>query len=374
MTRTMSPTLRQLLPAVAVAVALALAGCSAEAPEARGAPPATITSTTVASKPWSDAIEALGTARANESVLVTAKVTETVVRVNFEDGDLVEAGDVLVDLSGRAEVAGLAEAAAAYRESQQQFQRLQQLTAQKLIPTSQLDTQRAAMDSARARLDATRARLSDRVITAPFAGVLGFRQVSPGTLVTPGTTIASLDDVSVMKLDFAVPEAFLAALAVGQDITAASNAYPDREFTGRVTTVDSRIDPITRAVTVRAEIPNPDRLLRPGMLLSLRVFQPERQALVVPEISVIQVAQNAHVFRVLPDDTVEQVGVKLGQRRRGEVEVLEGLSAGDRIVVDGTVKLRQGSNVVEAPAKPAAPAAPAPPAAEAAPAAPAKAA
>lgn len=367
MTPAMSPTLRQLLPALALV--LALAGCSAEPPAANRAPPATVTTTTVAIKPWSDAIEALGTARANESVLVTAKVTETVVRVNFEDGDLVEAGDVLVDLSGRAEVAGLAEAAAAYRESQQQFQRLQQLTAQKLIPTSQLDTQRAAMDSSRARLDATRARLSDRVITAPFAGVLGFRQVSPGTLVTPGTTIASLDDVSVMKLDFAVPEGFLAALAVGQDITATSNAYPDREFTGRVTTVDSRIDPITRAVTVRAEIPNPDRLLRPGMLLTLRVFQPERQALVVPEISVIQVAQSAHVFRVLPDDTVEQVGVKLGHRRRGEVEVLEGLAAGDRIVVDGTVKLRQGSSVVEAPAKPAAPANPTAPAAGAAPAA-----
>ena len=365
----MSPTLRHLLPAFAAM--LALAGCGAEPPAASRPPAATVTTTVVASRPWNDAIEALGTARANESVLVTAKVTETVVRVNFEDGDLVEAGDVLVDLSGRAEVAGLAEAAAAYRESQQQFQRQQQLTAQKLIPASQLDTQRAMMESARARLDATRARLSDRVITAPFAGVLGFRQVSPGTLVSPGTTIASLDDVSVMKLDFAIPEGFLAALAKGQEISATSNAYPGQEFSGRVTTVDSRIDPITRAVTVRAEIPNPDRLLRPGMLLSLRVFQPERQAVVVPEISVVQVAQNAHVFRVLPDATVEQVPVKLGQRRRGEVEVVEGLAAGDRVVVDGTVKLRQGSSVVEAPAKPAAAAAPAPPAAPAKPAPPA---
>jgi membrane fusion protein (multidrug efflux system) len=339
----MSPTLRQLLPAFAVA--LVLAGCGAEPPAGNRAPAATVTTTTVASKPWSDAIEALGTARANESVLVTAKVTETVVRVNFEDGDLVEAGDVLVDLSGRAEVAGLAEAAAAYRESQQQYQRLQQLTAQKLIPTSQLDTQRAAMDSARARLDATRARLSDRVITAPFAGVLGFRQVSPGTLVTPGTTIASLDDVSVIKLDFAVPEAYLAALSADQAIVATSTAYPGREFTGRVTTVDSRIDPVTRAVTVRSELANPDRALRPGMLLTLQVFQPARQALVVPEIAVIQVAQQAHVFRVLPDATVEQVNVTLGQRRRGEVEITEGLAAGDRIVLDGTVKLRPGASI-----------------------------
>lgn len=348
----MSPSMRHF-PA-AMASLLLLAGCGAEPPAAGRAPPASVTTSVVASKPWSDAIQALGTARANESVLVTAKVTETVVRVNFQDGDLVQAGDVLVDLSGRAEVAGLAEAAAAYREAQQQYERQQQLTEKKLIPASQLDTQRATVESARARLDATRARLSDRVITAPFAGVLGFRQVSPGTLVTPGTTIASLDDVSLIKIDFAVPETYLAAVSAGQAVTALSGAYPGREFTGRVTTVDSRIDPVSRAVTVRAEVPNPERLLRPGMLLTLRVSQPERQALVVPEIAVMQVARTSHVFRLLQDGTVEQVAVELGLRRGGEVEVLTGLSAGDRIVVDGAGKLRSGASVVEA-TKPAAP-------------------
>ncbi|MFY2763596.1 efflux RND transporter periplasmic adaptor subunit [Arenimonas sp. MALMAid1274] len=353
----MMPPSRKLLSLIFAAVLL-LAGCGSEEAAAPRNPPATVTTTAVAQKPWADTIEALGTARANESVMVTAKVTETVVRVNFEDGDLVEAGSVLVDLSGRAEVAGLEEAAAEYREAQRLYQRQQQLTAQKLIPASQLDTQRAAMESARARLDATRARLADRVITAPFAGVLGFRQVSPGTLVTPGTTIASLDDVSVIKLDFAVPESFLSALSQGQEITASSAAYPGRQFSGRVTTVDSRIDPVTRAITVRAEIANPERELRPGMLLTVQVYRPERQALVIPEISVVQVAQAAHVFRVKDDDTVEQVDVKLGARRDGEVEVLEGLAAGDRIVVDGTVKLRAGATVTEAEPTPAPAAAP----------------
>lgn len=350
----MTSSLKKLPALPALALALVLSACGDDAPDRPQAPAATVTTTQAAIKPWSDAIEALGTARANESVLVTAKVTETVVRVNFEDGDLVEAGDVLVDLSGRAELAGLEDAAAAYREAQQQYERLQQLINQKLIPASQLDAQRAVVDSTRARLDVTRARLSDRVITAPFSGVLGFRQVSPGTLVTPGTTIASLDDISVMKLDFAVPESFLSALAPGQTVSARSAAWPDREFTGIVRTIDSRVDPVTRAVTVRAEIPNPERELRPGMLLTLRVFQPERQALVVPEISVIQVAQDAHVFRVKADGTVEQVGVELGQRRGGEVEVVGGLAAGDRIVVDGTVKLRDGARVVEANAEGAA--------------------
>ena len=123
------------------------------------------------------------------------------------------------------------------------------------------------------------------------------------------------------------------ALAPGHAINATIVAFPDQDFTGEVVTIDSRVDPVTRAVTVRASLPNPDRLLRPGMLLTVEVFQPERQALVVPEIAVIQVSRSAHVYRVKPDDTVEQVDVELGQRRRGEVEILDGLSAGDRIVV-----------------------------------------
>lgn len=336
---------RLLLPALLLPALLVLAGCAEEAGGGPGPSAATVTAHEVQPKPWRDAIQALGTARANESVMVTAKVTETVVRVNFEDGDVVEAGDVLVDLSGRVELAGLEEAAAAFREAEQQYQRQKQLAAQKLVPAGQLDAQRAILEAGRARLDATRARLADRVITAPFAGVLGFRRVSPGTLVTPGTTIASLDDISVIKLDFAVPETFLAALAPGQSVTATSAAYPGQVFEGEVATVDSRIDPVTRAVTVRALLPNPERVLRPGMLLAVEIFQPERQALVVPEISVIQVARDAHVFRLKDDGTVEQVGVSLGQRRRGEVEVVEGLSAGDRIVVDGVVKLRHGSRV-----------------------------
>ncbi|KAA2285294.1 efflux RND transporter periplasmic adaptor subunit [Arenimonas fontis] len=344
----------RLRPPSVLLLVLLLTACGRET--ADGGPPTAVvvTTTVVQPQPWSDTIEALGTARANESVLITAKVTETVVRVNFEDGDEVEAGDVLVDLSGKAELAGLEEAAAAYREARQQYERQRELAERKLISAGQLDTQRAAMESARARLDATRARLADRVITAPFAGVLGFRQVSPGTLVTPGTTITSLDDISVIKLDFTIPETYLSAVAPGQTVRARSAAWPEREFEGRVATVESRVDPVTRAVTVRAELPNPDRLLRPGMLLTLRLFQPERQALVVPEIAVTQVARDAHVFRVREDGTVEQVPVTLGARRAGEVEVAAGLSAGDRIVVDGVVKLRPGMRVAEANPEPAA--------------------
>jgi membrane fusion protein (multidrug efflux system) len=342
-----SPTL------AALAFAVLLAGCGGEpAPAGRGAgaPPAVVTTTTVVPVAWTDAIEALGTAQANESVTLTAKVTETVDRVNFEDGDFATAGQVLVDLSGRAEVAQLEEEHAAFKEAQKQLDRQSELVKQGTIARSQLDTQVAARDSARARMDAIRARLADRVITAPFDGVLGFRQVSPGTLVTPGTAIATLDDVRTIKLDFPVPESFLSSVRAGLGVTARSAAWPDAEFEGTVQAVDSRVDPVTRAVTVRAAIANPDARLRPGMLLTVRLLKPERRTLAAPEIALVQVGARAFVYRVAADDTVEQVEVKVGARRRGEVEILEGVAEGDRIVVDGTGKLRPGARIVEAAA------------------------
>lgn len=335
-----------------------LSACTGEsdAPQPSAAPrPTEVITTQVQPSPWRDSIEALGTTRANESLTITAKVTETVARVNFSDGDLAEAGQVLVDLTGRAEVAQLEEARAASKEAQQQLDRQQDLVKAGTIARSQLDTQVAARDSARARMDAIRARLADRVITAPFDGVLGFRQVSPGTLVTPGTAIATLDDISVIKLDFSVPETFLGALAGGQKIIARSAAWPDQDFAGVVSTVDSRIDPVTRSVQVRAEIPNPERLLRPGMLMTVRLFRPERQALVIPELALLQVGSTAFVYRVNAEGAVEQANVSIGARRRGEVEIVSGLQAGDRIIVEGTVKVRPGARVVEAKASATAP-------------------
>jgi membrane fusion protein (multidrug efflux system) len=342
--------------ALALAFGFLLAGCGgSDAPAgAAGAapPPIAVISTTVEASPWVDVIEALGTTRANESVTLTAKVTETVESVKFEDGDRVSAGDVLVDLSGRVEVAALEEAQANYKETRQQFERLSGLVQSGTVPRSQLDTQVAARDAARARVQSIRARLADRVITAPFDGVLGFRQVSPGTLVTPGTAIATLDDVSLIKLDFSVPETFLAALASGQTVRAKSAAYPGKEFTGVVSTVGSRVDPVTRALTVRADFANPEALLRPGMLLTVRLEKPVRQALVLPELALMQIGAQAFVYRVEEGGEVSRVDVRAGARRRGEVEIAEGLQSGDRVVVEGTVKLRPGLRVVEAP-KPA---------------------
>jgi membrane fusion protein, multidrug efflux system len=342
--------------ATALLLAALVSGCGSEdaRPACGGQRATPVITAEVQQHQWSDTIEALGTARANESVTLTAKVSETVERVNFEDGDLATEGMVLVDLSGRAEVAGLEEAQAAYTEALQQYQRQSELVQQGTIARSALDSAVATRDATRARMNAIRARLADRVITAPFAGLLGFRQVSQGTRVTPGTAIATLDDISRMKLDFSVPESFLAALAPGQRIEARSAAWPDKVFVGEVRTLDSRVDPITRAITVRAEIPNADGELRPGMLLTVVLQRAPRDLIAIPELALIQVGTRQSVFRLGDDGSVSQVSVRSGSRRRGEVEIVEGLAVGDRIVVEGVGKLRDGMQVVDVgPAVPA---------------------
>ena len=310
----------------------------------------------VATQAWTDSLRALGTVHAREAVTVTAKVSETVQQVHFRSGQQVARGAPLVTLSGQQQQAALASAEAALKEAEQQYARHSALAAQQLIARASLDSQRAARDAARAQVSQIRANLADRVIRAPFAGVLGIRQVSPGALVTPGTAIATLDDIARVHVDFPVPEAELARIEQGQAIVGQVAAWPDMKFDGAVSTIDARIDPGSRAATVRADFPNPDARLRPGMLVNVELGQAQRQALVVPEIAVAQVGRDTFVFRVKADDTVEQAPVKVGSRGDGRVEIVEGLQAGERIVTEGIGKLRPGMKVREAGAADAAPA------------------
>src|SRR5690554_906340 len=338
---------RLSLAAAPLLAALALAACGGDdaAGAGRQADVATVTTTLVADESWSDTIDALGTVAARESIVVTAKVSETVDRVHFESGDVVDAGTVLVTLSGNQQQAALNAAEAAATEAERLYERQAQLAEQRLISTAMLDGQRAIRDAARARVAEIRANLGDRSIRAPFAGVLGIRRVSPGALVQPGTEIASLDDVSRVYVDFPVPELQLANLAPGQRLTGRSSAWPGRDFGGEVQMVGSRVDPDTRAVTVRGAFPNADRALRPGMLVRVRLDRPTRRALVVPEISVVQIGRDSFAWRVRDVRTVEQVRIEVGARVAGRAEVVRGLAEGDRIVVDGTGKLRPGLEV-----------------------------
>ncbi len=339
------------LVAASLFICTLLAGCGERGAPARegagGPPPAVVTTTVVQVQTFSDRIDALGTVQARESVDVTAKVSETVQRVHFESGDEVREGAVLVTLTGQQQQASLAAAQAEANEAEQLFTRQGQLAEQQLIARASLDTQRAVRDSARARVAEVRANLGDRTIRAPFAGVLGIRQVSPGALVQPGTVVATLDDIARVYVDFPVPESQLANVARGQRLGGRSTAYAGRVFDGEVSVVDARVDAATRAVTVRGEFDNADRRLRPGMLIQVNLVRESRETLLVPEIAVVQEGRDTFLYRVGADDTVSRAPITVGTRADGRVEVVEGLAPGDRIVVDGTGKLRPGLRIVE---------------------------
>ncbi|MEX0941341.1 MAG: efflux RND transporter periplasmic adaptor subunit [Pseudomonadales bacterium] len=292
-----------------------------------------------------DKIESIGTALGNESVLITAKVTDTVRSVNFEDGMYAEAGDILVQLTNSEETALLNEAKATAEEATRQFNRVQNLIAQRLASETQLDVERVRMQTANARLEAIIARLDDRLIRAPFSGVLGFRRVSPGTLMTPSTPVTTIDDVSIIKLDFDVPENYLSSLKPGQEVIAHSVAYPDVPLTGTVNSIGSRVDPVTRTVTVRAHINNDQRLLRPGMLLTVNLILQRDQALVIPEEAIVPIQDRQYVFTIDERGAAVQKEVKVGRRQPGFVEILSGLEEGEEVITQGIIKIRPGSKV-----------------------------
>ena len=328
-----------------------LVACSSKGPAADGNPlvvPIPVTTAVIEPVEWIDTIEAVGTTKARESVMLTAKITETVRKVNFSDGQRVDAGDVLVEMTSGQQVAALAEAQATYKDAERLMKRNDDLVRQGTVSKQVADTARATHDSSQARVALLRAQLADRVVTAPFSGVLGLRQVSVGALVSPGTVITTLDDIDTVNLDFALSERYFARLQPGLELTATSVAYPDRKFSGRITSVDSRVDPVTRSILVRADVPNPDHALRAGMLMTVNVLQAGREVLALPEIAVEQVGSGSFVYRVKPDMKIERVEVELGARQDGKVEVTRGIEAGTRIVVDGTVKLRDGSTIVDA--------------------------
>ena len=303
-------------------------------------------------KQIADRIEALGTLRANESVELTATVAERVVETGFEDGDRVKMGDILLKLSSTEEEALLTEAVSAAKESRLQYDRIDQLTARGTASIAQLDEARRVYETARARELAIESRLAELVIKAPFDGRVGLRNISVGALVRPGDLITTIDDDSTMLLDFPVPARFLETVKPGAPIEATTATYGGRFFRGGVHSVSSRVDPVTRSVMVRAEIPNDERLLLPGMLMKVDLLASPREAVVVPEAALLPAGERNFVMLVTesPDGTkATRRELEIGTRRRGEVEVLSGLSEGDRVVTHGGFKLADGAPVREIP-------------------------
>lgn len=323
-------------------------GCSENTDAAKKAPrkrpPASVIIGVVEQELVSDEIEAVGTLQPNESVLITASITENVSSINFEDGQVVNKGDVLVTLTNREQEAEYSEAQANLKESLRQLKRLEAIGSS-FATKSEVDLAQASVDANRGKLSIIKARLEDRIIVAPFSGVLGIRRISVGALVTPGTEITRLDDIHVLNLDFTVPEAYSNDLGSRNKVSATNVSLSNKKVMGEVVFFDKRVDPATRAVLVRAKIPNPDLSLLPGMLMNVTLYSKETLSATVAESALQQVGASSSVFVVKPDSTVEKRKVVIGSRLPGKVVINEGLAIGEKVVVDGTLTLRHGSKV-----------------------------
>ena len=284
-----------------------------------------------------DEASALGTLRAWESVDISASVSQIVSEINFEDGQQVNKGDVLALLKQDAERATLRELQASLEDARRETRRLDNLARQNQVAQTDLDKARTREQVIRHQMEAEEARISDRTIVAPFSGVLGLRQVSEGALVTPGQHLTTLDDISRMRLEFTVPATLLGFLQPGREVEARTPAF-NQVFTGTISAVNSRVDPVARSVSARATIENPDQLLRPGLLMEVTVRGPARQALLVPEES-LQSRSSQHYLWKVEGDTATRAPVRIGGRIPGWVEIEEGLVAGELVVRDGVGRL-----------------------------------
>jgi membrane fusion protein (multidrug efflux system) len=304
----------------------------------------------VQSEKFAVTVEALGTATANEAVLLTAQKSDIVQSIEFEDGDRVAKGQLLLKLSDREERARLNELEINLQEAKRQLKRVDNL-AQKSVASAQLlDEQQARVNTLKAQQEAAKAQLDELELRAPFAGVLGLRRVSVGALVMPGDLIATLDDLDIVKVDFNIAESHLSSVGKGQLVRATSVAYPGEVFAGNITSINSRVDPVTRAIQIRAIIANHDLRLRPGMLLQINLEKQILDTLVVPEGALVPIEDKQFVF-VVTDNKASRKEVKVGRRKPGIAQILSGIEAGDSVVIEGSLRLREGSvvNVLNAP-------------------------
>ncbi|MGB3456081.1 MAG: efflux RND transporter periplasmic adaptor subunit [Litorimonas sp.] len=350
MARSTFPTPRSAPVRRVLLAALVAIGAYAPALSQSGGMPPEVIVQTATQTEFFDRIEAVGTLRAAESVLISANVTETVRRIGFDDGEQVRRGQMLVQFDASEEDASVAEAQAAVSIAREEYERAQRLFDRNALAESELLARGRDLSVAQARLDGATAQGSDRVIRAPFDGVVGLRTISRGATVRPGDPIVRIDDISELNLDFPVPATRLTTLQPGMRVTARASALPERTFEGDVQTIDSFIDPATRSVLVRAVLPNADGVLKPGLLMTVEVRSAPRRSVTVDEGALVPSGREAAVYVVGPAEgdgtaVVERRPVVTGARRVGEVEIVSGLRAGERVVTHGTLKVRSGASV-----------------------------
>jgi membrane fusion protein, multidrug efflux system len=312
-------------------------------------PPTPVFVTTVEKVHFVDEVEALGTLKSNENIEIMSSVTELVTKINFKDGQRVNKGDLLIEMDATEELAQRAEEESRINEASKQLNRLRSLFKRDVASESALDTTERELQTAQARLKAIQSRIDKHILIAPFDGVVGLRNISVGTLAQPGMRIVTLDDDSIMKLDFSIPEIFIAALKTNIIVQAHTRVYPDKVFEGTISSIDTRVDPVTRSVVTRALLDNKDGHLKAGMLMRVVIDKNPRQTIIIPEESLISRGEDSFVLLIDAANkktTAKEQKVTLGERRKGEVEILSGLEVGQQIVTHGITRAKPGDSVI----------------------------
>ena len=333
---------------------------AAPAPAAAAKPGLPVKAEAVKISRISDDVSAVGSLLAEESVIIRPEIDGRIVGLHFQEGQTVTAGTRLVTIDNTEYEAQAAAQRADLKTEEQRLARTKDLREQNFISKDALDVQLGNVARLKAHVDEAQSRVAKTVIRAPFSGILGLRQVSPGAYVKAGSDIVRLENVSSIKVDFRIPENYLSKVRPNQEIAVKLDAYPDEDFKGRVYAVEPVVDERTRTIAMRARIPNKGFKLKPGMFVRVVVTLDSRpNAVVVPEQAIWPQGKDSFVFRVV-DGKAALTKVDIGNRAPGTVEILKGLAANDIVITDGQMKLKDGapvSVIVPPPAAPAAPAA-----------------
>jgi len=313
-------------------------------------PPATVAAAEVQTETWQPYLAAVGSLVATQGILVTTEVAGKVSEIRFESGQQVEAGTLLLQLDDSVDRAELEGIVAERHLADLQFKRREELLETKTISRSDYDEARLRLENATAALATKRAVIEKKRITAPFSGWLGIRQVDLGEYLQPGAAIVPLEALDPVYVDYSLPERYLSQISVGQALEVEVQAFPGEIFTGRISALNPGIDPGTRSLRVRATLENPQARLRPGMFAEVRTVLPLRPAtLTLPQTAITYNPYGDSVFVIQEGDTgpsVQRRQVETGEVRNGRVEIVHGLQAGERVVIAGQVKLRNGQAVV----------------------------
>ncbi|WP_291297477.1 efflux RND transporter periplasmic adaptor subunit [Elioraea sp.] len=304
---------------------------------------------------------AVGSIRSNESVLLRPEVMGRIATISFGEGTRVMAGETLVQLDDSIPRAELAQAEANLALAQANASRAQELFTRGAGSGAVRDQATATLRTGVASVELARARLEKYRLAAPFDGIAGLRRVSPGEFVNVGQEIVNVESIDPIKVDFRVPEGVLASLRVGQQLSVRVDAFPDRSFSGEIYAIDPAADAAGRSIAIRARLPNPDGMLRPGLFARVVLtVREEPRAVLVPEAAVVPFGGRILVMKVVDGKSTPQP-VTLGLRRDGMVQITEGLAEGDVVITAGQMKAQPGAAVAVVPpaAQPGAPPRPA---------------